>query len=263
MTILEEILDHKRREIEESCERLPPAEMASRAQRTPHEPRGFRAALLSSEPPVIIAEIKRCSPSKGEIRADFEPTACASAYAEGGAAAISVLTDSKYFGGSNAFLEKIRTMVSIPLLRKDFVVDPYQVDEARIIGADAVLLIASALEPDDLQALHEHALDLGLDVLVEVHDEAELEIALATGAEMIGVNNRDLHTFDVDLGVTERLARRIPVSRGIALVAESGIYGPDDITRMQAAGATACLVGESLMRERDLAGALRRLRRSA
>jgi indole-3-glycerol phosphate synthase len=170
-----------------------------------------------------------------------------------------VLTDERYFGGQLDFLEKVRAAVPLPLLRKDFVIDPSQVDEARVAGADAVLLIAAALEPAALGELAARARALGLDALVEVHDEAELEVALEAGAELVGINNRNLRTFETDLAVTERLAPRVP--RGVLLVAESGIFHARDVARLARAGAHAFLVGESLMRQPDLAAALRTLRR--
>jgi indole-3-glycerol phosphate synthase len=219
-------------------------------------PRGFRRALLGRGPRVI-AELKRRSPSKGEIRPDFDPVAIALAYQSGGAAALSVLTDERYFGGSLAVLEAVRAATALPLLRKDFVIDAYQIDEARVAGADAVLLIVAALAPGALAPLYEYARSLGLDVLVEVHDEAELDIAKGIGADLIGINNRDLETFVTDLAVTERLAKRVP--QGALVVAESGIFGPEDVARLARAGASAFLVGESLMREADPGLALRRL----
>jgi indole-3-glycerol phosphate synthase len=263
VTILDEILDAKRRELEIRMARVPEAEMARRAQSLPDTPRGFRNALVSGEAPAVIAEVKRRSPSKGEIRADFDAVSCARAYAEGGAAALSVLTDEHYFGGHLDYLSRIREAVSLPLLRKDFLVDVYQVDEARCAGADAILLIAAALAPDALLGLRKRARELGLDVLVEVHDEGELEFALSAGADLIGVNNRDLRSFEVDLATTERLARHLPSSPDIVLVAESGIHRYEDVARLARAGARAFLVGESLMREPDMARALQRLRRSS
>jgi indole-3-glycerol phosphate synthase len=206
----------------------------------------------------VIAEIKRKSPSKGEIRRDFDPVAVARAYAEAGAAALSVLTDEPYFGGSLAVLEAVRAVTPLPLLRKDFVVDAYQIDEARVAGADAILLIVAALAPDELARFAKYAASLGLEALVEVHDEAELDVALASGAALVGINNRDLRTFETDLGVTERLA---PRAAGRALVvAESGIFGHADVKRLARCGARGYLVGESLMREADVGLALRKLR---
>jgi indole-3-glycerol phosphate synthase len=258
MTILDEILARKAEEVREGRSRVSPAEMAARAEAA-GPVRGFRAALAAARGPAVIAEIKRRSPSKGEIRPDFDPTACARAYEAGGATALSVLTDAEYFGGCLADLEAARAAVDLPVIRKDFVVDTYQVDEARAHGADAVLLIVAALAPAALRALHEHACGRDLDVLVEVHDEAELEIAVALGADLLGVNNRNLRTFETDLSATERLAPQVPPEA--LLVAESGIRDADDLRRLAGAGARAFLVGESLMREHDVEAALRRLLR--
>jgi len=260
MTILDEILARKRVELEDAQRKEPAAQLAARAERTAERPRGFRRALERAPAPAVIAELKRRSPSRGEIRPGFDPVACARAYAEGGAAALSVLTDEHYFGGRLDYLGAVRAAVALPLLRKDFTIDAYQVDEARCAGADAVLLIAAALEAARLRALRERAAALGLDALVEVHDERELDAALAAGADLVGVNNRDLRSFEVDLGTTERLAARVP--RGVVVVAESGIHAPEDVARLEAAGAHACLVGEALMREADPGAALRQLRRS-
>ncbi len=266
MTILAQILERKADEVERAKARIAPAEMQKRAKRVAEPTRGFRAALVAAEQPVVIAEVKRRSPSKGEIRPDFEPVACAREYAENGAAALSVLTDEHYFGGRLDFLAKIRAEVCLPLLRKDFTIDPYQVDESRVAGADAILLIASALSEERMPELFERARGLELDVLVEVHDEAELERARAMQADLIGVNNRDLATFTTDLSVTERLAEVLAegsnpgATDAVVLVAESGIRDRADIERLQGAGARAFLVGESLMREPDLGSALRRLR---
>lgn len=258
MTILEQILATKRQEVatakrEEGAEALAP-----RARACTRAISGLRAAIETGPGVRVIAEIKRRSPSKGEIRRDFDACAIARAYQEAGAAALSVLTDAQYFGGSLAVLEAVRGVTTLPLLRKDFVIDAYQIDEARVAGADAVLLIVAALRPEELSALAKHARGLGLDVLVEVHDEAELEIALASGAGLIGINNRDLRTFQTDLGVTERLAPR--AAGHACVVAESGIVGPDDVGRLARAGAHGYLVGESLMREPDVGLALRKLR---
>ena len=258
MTVLDEILAHKRGELKQAQDRLPPAVLAERAARTSEAPRGFRRALEAAEAPVVIAELKRRSPSRGEIRPDFDPVACARDYAAGGAAALSVLTDERYFGGRLEYLAKVRAAVALPLLRKDFLIDPYQLDEARAAGADAVLLIVAALGAGALGALLAHARAGGLDALVEVHDEGELERALEAGADLVGVNNRDLRSFVTDLTVTERLAPRVPP--GVLLVAESGISVPADLERLARAGARAFLVGESLMREAEPGRALRRLR---
>jgi indole-3-glycerol phosphate synthase len=261
VSVLERILEHKRRELEAARSAVPPGELEARARAVKEPPRGFRKALTRGPRPRIVAELKRRSPSRGEIRADFDPVRCAEAYAAGGAAALSVLTDTRFFGGELGFLGRVRAAVDLPLLRKDFLIDPYQIDEARVHGADAVLLIAAALGAPELAALRRRARGLGLDVLVEVHDEAELERALGVGADLIGINNRDLRTFTVDLGVTEKLASRTP--EGVVVVAESGIFKPEDVERLEVAGADACLVGESLMREADPGLALRVLRRNS
>jgi indole-3-glycerol phosphate synthase len=261
VTILDDILVHKRVEVGAARGHVSPDEMRRRAEAAAPT-LGFRSRLQAAPAPVVIAEIKRRSPSKGLIRPDFDPVELARAYVCGGAAALSVLTDEHFFGGHLDFLRQIRAAVRLPLLRKDFVVDTYQIDEARAAGADAVLLIVTALAQDELASLHAHAVALGLDVLVEVHDESELERALDMGATLVGVNNRDLRTFEVDLGVTERLARRLPAADDVFLVAESGIFGPADIARLERAGARAHLVGESLMRQPDVAKALGELRRA-
>jgi indole-3-glycerol phosphate synthase len=265
MTILDEILAHKREELVGARRALPAEELTRRADEVEEAPRGFRTALATGPWPRVIAEIKRRSPSRGEIRPDFEPVGCARAYAEAGAAAISVLTDERYFGGRLDYLEKVRRAVALPLLRKDFVIDAYQIDEARLWGADAVLLIVAAFGErsgfEELAGLRRHAAERGLDALVEVHDEGELELALAAGADLVGINNRNLRSFEVDLGVTERLAQRVP--EGVVVVAESGIFTPQDVARLETAGSDAFLVGEALMREADIAAALRRLRRGS
>lgn len=266
-SILDDILETKRGEVEAARAAVSDAEMAARAEAVADPTRGFRRALAQAKAPAVIAEIKRRSPSKGMIRADVDPVAIARAYAAGGAAALSVLTDARYFGGGLADLATVRSAVDLPLLRKDFVVDAYQIDEARVAGADAVLLIAAALAPEELAVLRAHAGRRDLDVLLEVHDEEELEVALAAEADLIGVNNRDLHGFGVDLAVTERLADRLKRAGrlgpgDVLLVAESGISSPADVARLQGSGATAFLVGESLMREPDVAAALRELRRT-
>lgn len=259
--ILDEILEQKRRELDRARAALSPEDLARAASELSEPPRHFRRALESAPAPRIVAEIKRRSPSRGEIRHAFDPVACAEAYAEGGACALSILTDEHYFGGHLSFLSKVRRAVDLPLLRKDFTIDAYQVDEARVASADAVLLIAAALGQSDLVALRARAALLSLDALVEVHDESELERALDAGADLIGINNRDLRSFETDLAVTERLAPRIP--EGTVVVAESGIFTSADIARLSRAGAHAFLVGESLMRQEDLVQALRALRSRA
>jgi indole-3-glycerol phosphate synthase len=260
MTILDEILDHKRVELAAARERRDPIGLARDAAACTRAPLGFREALRATEGASVIAEIKRRSPSKGLIREDFDPAWIARCYAEAGAACVSVLTDEKFFGGSLADLVTVREAIDRPLIRKDFMIDRYQVDEARLAGADAVLLIVSALEDDLMQELYDHATGLGLDVLVEVHDEAELERARCLGANLIGVNNRNLGTFEVDLATTERLAEKLSDPE-IVLVAESGIRNAADVTRLERAGAAGFLVGESLMRQPHPGKALEELRR--
>lgn len=261
MTILDDILARKRVEVGRAMQALPAAQMAARADAVREPTRGFRRALRESEAPAIIAELKRRSPSKGLIRADFDPVKLARGYEAGGAACLSVLTDEHDFGGRLEYLAMVRAEVSLPLLRKDFVVDAYQIDEARVAGADAVLLIVAALRPDELARLHAAARARDLDVLVEVHDERELAVALDAGARLVGVNNRDLRTFEVDLATTERVAAALPPGLDVLFVSESGIGGPEDIRRLLDCGAEAFLVGESLMRQGDVTRALEALRR--
>lgn len=222
--------------------------------------RRFTAALRSAQASgrtAIIAEVKKGSPSKGTIRADFDPLAIARIYAGNGATCLSVLTDNHFFQGSLEYLALIRGAVDLPLLRKDFIFDPYQLYEARLAGADAVLLIAAMLDLAQLHDLAALARQLTMDVLLEVHDEAELEKALQVDVELIGVNNRNLSTFVVDLATTERLAPLVPAGR--LLVAESGINARGDVERLGRAKASAFLVGEALMREADIGAKLREL----
>lgn len=207
--------------------------------------RSLRASLTSHRP-AVIAECKRRSPSKGVLREPYDPVAIARGYAAAGAAAISVLTNERFFGGTLDDLRAVRASVPIPVLRKDFVIDEYQLDEARAAGADAILLIVAALPSERLDALHRAALERGLDVLTEVHDEAELEVALGIGAQVVGVNNRNLRTFVTDLAVSERIARRVPP--GTILVAESGLRDGADLARLQRSGIDAFLVGEAFMK---------------
>jgi indole-3-glycerol phosphate synthase len=262
MTILDEILEHKGLEVEQAKTRRASAELALEAKACSRAPLGFREALRSTPGVSVIAEIKRRSPSKGLIREDFDAVAIARAYAAAGAACISVLTDSHFFGGTLDDLAAVRAAVNIPLIRKDFLIDAYQIDEARVVGADAILLIVAALGKSELKGLYDHAQGLGLDVLVEVHDETELEQALAIGSNLIGVNNRDLRTFVVDLSTTERIAARLSDPE-VVLVAESGISGVEDVARLERAGAAGFLVGELLMRQPDPGEALDTLRRSS
>ena len=258
--ILQKIFAHKREEVAAAVAVTPLAELKARIADLEDQPRGFERALrdaVASGWTAIIAEVKKGSPSKGIIRADFDPLAIAEVYEQNGAACLSVLTDERFFLGSLRYLGLIREQCRLPLLRKDFLYDPYQVCEARVFGADAVLLIAAMLEHGQIVDLAGEARELGLDVLLEVHDEREMETALATECTLIGVNNRNLRTFVTDLGTTERLGRMLPEGR--MLVAESGINDRAGIERLQAAGARAFLIGESLMREDDIGAKLREL----
>jgi len=253
VTILADILARKRAEVE--ARRRGVSLAALRARPLYAAPRrGFRAALAAHPAPAVIAELKRQSPSRGRIREDYDPASIARGYAAAGATALSVLTDEPFFGGALEHLEAARAACPLPCLRKDFLVDPYQVEEARAAGADCVLVIVAAVSDATGRELLAAAGEAGLDVLVEVHDDAELERASALGATLVGVNNRDLGTFAVSLATTERLAPRIPP--GALLVAESGIRSADDLRRMVRAGAQAVLVGEAFMERPDPGAAL-------
>lgn len=257
--LLARILEAKREEVAERKRRLPLAELEARVGDWP-PPRPFARALearIASEGRAVIAEIKRASPSQGRIREDFDPPAHARSYEEGGAAALSVLTDQTFFQGDAGHLEAARAACGLPVLRKDFLIDPWQVYEARLLGADAVLLIAAALSAGELAELAALARELALDVLIEVHEEEELEAALAAGEALIGINHRDLRSFRVDLATSERLVPRVPSGR--LVVAESGIAAAADLRRLEAAGIHAFLIGERLMRAPDPGAALRSL----
>ena len=254
--ILDRIVATKRDEIAALEARAPLADLKARAEAMPPT-RGFQAALRAAPDVALIAEVKKASPSKGVIRADFDPTAIATAYHAAGASCLSVLTDETYFQGQLSYLRLIGEIVPLPLLRKDFVIDPVQIYEARVAGADAVLLIVAILSPAQVAEFGETASSLGLDALVEVHSREELEIAKAAGAGLIGINNRDLKTFDVRLETTEELLPHMPP--GALVVAESGIHTRQDVERLAAAGAHAFLVGESLMRADNISAATRKL----
>jgi indole-3-glycerol phosphate synthase len=253
---LDRICNDKRAHIAERKARLPMSQLLVAAERaTP--PRGFAAALAAASVDGygLIAEIKRASPSRGLIRPDFDPAAIARGYAAGGATCLSVLTDAPYFQGADEHLTAARAAVELPVLRKDFMLDPYQVIEARALGADCILLIMAALDNGFARELENVALGHGMDVLIEVHDEDELDRALRLKSPLIGVNNRDLKTLETDTATTRRLARRIPDDR--LLVCESGLNGPADLAEMAAVGARCFLIGEALMREADVAQAVR------
>lgn len=277
--ILERILATKAEEVASARKRVPEAEMAAAARAAP-PPRDFAAALRRATreprngpapageaagerpgsgglPVAVIAEVKKASPSRGVLRADFDPVAIARGYMSAGAAAISVLTDGPYFQGSLDHLRAVRAAVPLPLLRKDFIIDPYQIDEARAAGADAILLIVAA-RPDAgwLAEMRARAAELGMASLVEVHTAEELRLALAAGADLVGINNRDLRTFVTDLSVTLALAPEVPPE--VTLVSESGLRGPEDCRRVAEAGVHAVLVGEHLVRQPDPGEALRR-----
>ncbi len=255
MTILDTILAHKRQEVAEAELRVPLSQLEKQLSGAPPV-RSFRHALQRADGRVaVIAEVKKASPSKGVLREDFDPLHIARDYAEHGASAISVLTDERFFQGHLHYLRAIRQQVDVPLLRKDFLISRYQVVEARVAGADAVLLIVAALTDAELRELIAFTRELGMDALVEVHTEVELQRALDAGAVIIGINNRDLTTFDTTLEVTERLAPMIPP--GSIIVSESGIDTAEDVRRVAQAGAHAVLVGESLMRAEDVGEKLR------
>ncbi len=254
MNVLDRIKAYKLDEIVARKAARPWADVEA-AARAAAPIRPFATALARGPGLGLIAEIKKASPSRGLIRADFDPPALARAYAAGGAACLSILTDAPSFQGHEDYLVAARAAVALPVLRKDFLYDPWQVAEARALGADCILIIMASVS--DLQAaeLAAAAAGWGMDALVEVHDEAELDRALALPCRMIGVNNRDLRSFVVDIAVTERLAPRVPSDR--LLVAESGLFTPADLARVHAAGARAVLIGESLMRADDVAAATR------
>ena len=257
--VLQAILSRKLEEIGERSARVPLAELIARSAEQ-GDTRGFAAAIesrLDAGGAAVIAEIKKASPSKGVIRADFDPAAIARSYEQGGATCLSVLTDADFFQGSEAFLQRARAACALPVLRKDFTIHPYQVHEARAIGADAVLLIVAALDDDRLLELTLLAAELDLDVLVEVHDEAELQRALELPAPLIGINNRDLRSFEVSLETSLRLRTLAPADR--MLVSESGISTTADVARLRGAGIHAFLIGETFMRAEDPGAALRSL----
>ena len=257
--ILKKIIFRKLEEIQQGCEQVPLAEMKRRAMAA-SESRGFANAMLAqveSGKPAVIAEIKKASPSKGILRDPFEPVEIAKEYAQHGATCLSVLTDRDFFQGSHEYLQAVREAVDLPVIRKDFIVDDYQVYEARAIGADCILLIAAAIGDAQMYELTQTALQLGMDVLVEVHNEVELERALRLPLPLIGINNRNLHTFEVSLDTTLKMLDKIPDDR--LVVTESGILSAEDVKTMQAHQVNAFLVGEAFMRAENPGEALSQL----
>ena len=255
-TVLDKIVATKRQEIAAARKRLPEAELMRRLADAPPV-RDFFAALAQKGPIRLIAEVKKASPSAGVIRADFDPVAIAMIYEQHGATCLSVLTDELYFHGRLEYLKQVREVVALPVLRKDFILDSYQLLEARAAGADAVLLIAECLDDCNLRKLHNEAIDLGMTPLVELYDPENLQRVLDAGATLVGVNNRDLRTFKVDLEHTLRLRPQIPDN--CVMVSESGVRTHADVQRLAAAGVDAILVGESLMREPDIGAAVDKL----
>lgn len=257
--VLKRILARKQEEVAERRARVSQFELKTRAASAPPV-RGFADAVAGKVAvghPAVIAEVKKASPSKGVIRADFDPAAIARSYAAGGAACLSVLTDVDFFQGSDAYLQQARAACALPVLRKDFIVDPYQLYEARVLGADCVLLIAAALDDAQLAEYAFLAAELGMDVLLEVHDLDELERALPVPARLLGINNRNLRSFDVSLQTTLDLKAMVPADR--LLVTESGILTRDDVALMRGEGVHAFLVGEAFMRQPEPGEALRAL----
>ncbi len=260
MNILEQICDNKRAEIAKAKEILPLDELKSSVEAKKYAPKGFFNALNAKKlqkKPALIAEIKKKSPSKGIIRENFDHISIAKSYERAGADCLSILTDEKYFAGKNEYLMEVRAISPLPIIRKDFILDEYQIFEAKNMGSDCILLIVSCLSPQELLKLEGFAHDLGLDVLIEVHDKAELDIALTAKSRLIGINNRNLKTFEVKLETSINLAKHIPDD--YIKVCESGINTPQDIKLMMDNGLHAFLVGESLMRQEDIEGATRKL----
>ena len=256
MDILEQIVASKRKEVESAIRERPLRDLMKAADSSP-APLDFLAALTSAPGIALIAEVKKASPSKGIIREDFDPVSIAKTYEEAGASCISVLTDKEYFQGDLEYLKSIRSEVKTPLLRKDFVIHPYQIFEARVAGADAVLLIAECLSRQELRGLHQLICELGMCPLIELYEKSNLDNVLNTGTPLIGINNRNLKTFEVDLEHTIKLRQDIPSDK--VVVGESGIYTREDALQLEQADIKAMLVGESLMRQEDVGTAVRQL----
>lgn len=257
-SILQRILKRKSEEVAAGKAVTSLTELTSMAKQCPAT-RGFERGLRQAlqQGPAVIAEIKKASPSAGVIREDFQPEQIARSYEAGGAACLSVLTDKDFFQGDNQYLQQARNACALPVLRKDFMIDPWQISESRVLGADCILLIVAALEQGKLQDLLDKTRDLGMDALVEVHDEAEMERALLLDHDLIGVNNRNLNTFETSLKTSERLKQMLSADQ--LLVTESGIRTTDDVQRMQSGGINSFLVGEAFMREADPGMALQRM----
>jgi indole-3-glycerol phosphate synthase len=255
VTVLERILEVKRAEVAAARKAVPESALRAGLDQA-GTPRDFVAALKAKNP-AVIAEIKKASPSRGVLREQYDPAAIAASYERGGAACLSVLTDREFFQGASEHLRAARAACALPVLRKDFVIDPYQVLESRALGADCILLIAACLSPEAMAELEAAAESLGMAVLVEVHDARELEAALALRTPLLGINNRDLKTFETRLETTLGLLDRVP--QGRVVVTESGIVAPQDVNRLRGAGVTAFLVGEAFMRAADPGAELRRL----
>ena len=250
-TILKKILDRKREEIAERSATVSLEQLKQQAALA-SAPRGFAAAMtakIAAGESAVIAEIKKASPSKGVIREKFDPAAIAASYADGGAACLSVLTDVDFFQGADKYLQQARDACHLPVIRKDFIIDQYQIYEARAMGADCILLIVSALAEKQLADLHDLAISLGMDVLIEVHDAAELSIALKLDNPMVGINNRNLHSFEVSLDNTYQLLEKIPDNR--IVITESGIHSREDVAAMRQQKVNAFLVGEAFMRSEE------------
>ena len=262
MSVLQKIIEHKRLEIISAKEQRPLAQIQSqlKSQLTEHSARlSFCQALRQAVFPAIIAEIKKASPSKGILRGDFNPVKIAMTYQAHGAAAVSVLTDERFFEGKLEYIKMVKESISLPILRKDFIIDEYQIYESVACGADAILLIADLLSDSEMTGFYQIAASLGLDVLLEVHNEEDLEKAIATGGDIIGINNRDLHTFKVDLTVTQKLIRLVPAHK--IKVSESGIKSYEDVMFLKSLGINAILIGEAFMESPDIAAKMHEIMR--